>query len=182
MSKIFINPGHAPEGNPDPGAVNALTGLRECDIALSIGLALSGYLQVAGCETVVLQNDSLESICSTANDLPADLFVSIHCNAAANPDAQGSETWYCSGSAAGERLATQIQGQLVNSLPVVDRGLKAATPRVNGLYVLSNTDMPAVLVETAFISNADDEQLLESKQDDFARAIARGVTDYLSQL
>ena len=49
----------------------------------------------------------------------------------------------------------------------------------NGLYVLTNTDMPAVLVELAFISNEDDEKLLRNNQDDFARAIARGVTDYL---
>ena len=57
--------------------------------------------------------------------------------------------------------------------------MKIATPGVNGLYVLTNTDMPAVLVELAFISNADDVVLLTEKQDEFARAIARGITDYL---
>ena len=45
--------------------------------------------------------------------------------------------------------------------------------------VLKNTNMPAVLVELAFISNEDDEKILRNNQDDFARAIARGVTDYL---
>ncbi|MBP2659802.1 MAG: N-acetylmuramoyl-L-alanine amidase [Firmicutes bacterium] len=44
--KIVINPGHAPNGNPDPGAVNNNTGLRECDVALSIGTSLSLALQV----------------------------------------------------------------------------------------------------------------------------------------
>ena len=34
---VFINPGHAPNGNPDPGAVNGNTGLRECDVALAVG-------------------------------------------------------------------------------------------------------------------------------------------------
>lgn len=34
---VFINPGHAPNGNPDPGAVNGTTGLRECDVALAVG-------------------------------------------------------------------------------------------------------------------------------------------------
>ena len=177
---IFINPGHAPNGDPDPGAVNGLTGLRECDVAFNIGMAVSGYLQAAGYETVVMQSDSLSSVCENANSLPADLFVSIHCNAAANPDAQGAETWYCHNSVAGEKLAMLIQGQLVNALPVVGRGIKEATPGRNGLYVLTNTDMPAVLVETAFISNADDEAMLESSQDDFARAIARGISDYLT--
>lgn len=46
------------------------------------------------------------------------------------------------------------------------------------MYVLTNTDMPAVLVELAFISNESDEQLLADNRDDFARAIARGITDY----
>ena len=47
-----------------------------------------------------------------------------------------------------------------------------------GLIVLKHTDMPACLVETAFIDNDDDTALLTNKQDDFARAIARGITDY----
>ena len=41
--------------------------------------------------------------------------------------------------------------------------------------------MPAVLVELAFIDNEDDATLLGERQDDFARAIARGVTDYATQ-
>lgn len=56
--------------------------------------------------------------------------------------------------------------------------MKIATPGINGLYVLTNTDMPAVLVELAFISNDEVEELLSGSQDDFARAIARGITDY----
>lgn len=175
---IFINPGHAPNGEPDPGAVNVLIGLRESDVAFNIGIAVSGYLQAAGYETVVMQSDSLTSVCENANSIPADAFISIHCNAAANTDAKGTETWYCHNSTTGEKLATLIQGQIVNALPVVDRGIKESTPGRNGLYVLTNTDMPAVLVEVAFISNAEDEVLLETRQDDFARAIARGISDY----
>lgn len=75
-------------------------------------------------------------------------------------------------------LASCIQSQLVNALDTTDRGVKIATPGVNGLYVLTNTDMPAVLVELAFISNSGDEEILANKQDDLARAVARGITDY----
>ena len=46
------------------------------------------------------------------------------------------------------------------------------------LMVLKYTDMPAVLVETAFIDNEHDADLLIDKEDDFARAIACGITDY----
>ena len=63
---------------------------------------------------------------------------------------------------------------VVNSLGTLDRGLK---DRPN-LYVLKHTDMPAILVETAFIDNEEDAELLRNRQDAFARAIARGVTDY----
>ncbi|MBU2700598.1 N-acetylmuramoyl-L-alanine amidase [Sporomusaceae bacterium BoRhaA] len=50
MAKFCIDPGHAPNGEPDPGAVNSDTGLRECDVALTIGNKVAQYLQEAGYE------------------------------------------------------------------------------------------------------------------------------------
>jgi N-acetylmuramoyl-L-alanine amidase len=186
--KIFINPGHAPNGIPDPGADNNITGLRECDVALDIGNKLAEYLQAVGYQTQVLQSDSLVEIVSAANNWLAGLFISIHCNAF-NTIAQGTETCVFSSygaqlayaSSKSKKLGECIQSQIVNSMGTVDRGLKARTPGINGLYVLTNTNMPAVLVETAFIDNEDDEILLadESKRDQFAAAIARGITDYV---
>lgn len=175
--KIFVNPGHAPGGNPDPGAVSQ-NGLRESDVAADVGAAVVNYLQAAGHEAVMLQSDSLGEVCRTANSLNVDLFVSIHCNAAGNASASGAESWYCSGSAGGENAARLIQGRIIERLGLVDRGIKCAMPGVNGLYVLSNTDAPATLVEMAFISNDEDEAALRDRQDDFARAIAIGITDY----
>ena len=177
--KVFINPGHAPNGVPDPGAVSDVTGLRECDVALSVGKLAAHYLNAVGIETALLQSDDLYEVCSEANNLESDLFISIHCNSVESPYAEGTETWYCAGSGKGRYLADCIQSQIVDSLRTVDRGAKMATPGKNGLYVLTNTDMPAVLVELAFISNEDDEKLLRNEQDEFARAIARGVTDYM---
>ncbi|MDD4599607.1 N-acetylmuramoyl-L-alanine amidase LytC [bioreactor metagenome] len=170
----FINQGHAPNGDPDPGAVSP-AGTRESDIAFDVGLMVAEFLETAGHEVIVSQSDSLETIVSGANFNQSDIFVSIHCNAAANPDARGTETFHYYGSSAGRKLATCIQKQIVSSLPVVDRGVKEA-----GFYVLKNTDMPSVLVELAFISNEDDEKLLINNKRDFAAAIARGVTDYAS--
>ena len=176
--KVFLNPGHAPDGKPDPGAVNNETGLRECDVALAVGKFAANYLNMAGVETELLQSDSLEEICNQANASGADIFVSIHCNAADAEEANGTETWACAGSSTGSTLAGCIQRQIVNALGTTDRGVKIATPGVNCLYVHTNTDMPAVLVELAFISNHDDEEILANKQDDLARAVARGITDY----
>jgi N-acetylmuramoyl-L-alanine amidase len=178
--KVFINPGHAPDGNPDPGAVNSETGLRECDVALIIGNKVANYLSAVGYDVKTLQSDSLSDIVDIANEWGTDVFVSIHCNSAANDSAKGTETWYNDGSIGAEKLATCILNQMVNSLLLVNRGVRDAVPGVSGLYVLKYTNMPAALIETAFISNQDDENLLADpeKQDQFASAIARGITDY----
>lgn len=176
--KVFLNPGHAPNGNPDPGAVNEETGLRECDVALAVAKSAESYLNAVDVATELLQSDSLYDICEAANNSNADIFVSIHCNAAEAEEVNGTETWACAGSYRGSVLASCIQSQLVDALDITDRGVKIATPGVNGLYVLTNTDMPAVLVELAFITNPGDEEILANAQDAMARAVARGVTDY----
>ena len=175
--KVFINPGHCP--GVDSGAVNPNSGMQEADVALAIGTLVQGYLEAAGCEVQLLQSDNLmydgegPCVCETANEWPADIFVSIHCNAASG-DARGTEVEIYPGSDGSSKLGQCIQSQIVNSLGTVDRGLKERP----GLIVLKHTDMPAVLVETAFIDNDDDANLLANNQDDFARAIARGITDY----
>ena len=168
--KIFINPGH--DVQLDPGACG--NGLREADVVLKIGKRVEGYLRAVGYDVKLFQYDGLGEICFDANAWKADLFISIHCNSAENPNAHGTET-FSSGGAKSTRLAEKIQAQIINSLPVVNRGVKTAN-----YYVLKHTDAPAVLVETAFINNPDDAKFLVDREDDFARAIARGVTDYFS--
>ena len=183
--KVFINPGH--DQKYDSGAVNPNSGLRECDVAAEVGALVVDYLEAAGCECQIMQSDNLAptpagrssyddrhgaTVTETANDWGADIFVSIHCNAA-NTEARGTEVG-CYGSGAGEQLAQCIQSQIVDSLGTIDRGVKYMPQ----LLVLKYTDMPAVLVEMAFINNDADAELLAGKADDFARAIARGVTDY----
>ncbi|MCQ4113693.1 N-acetylmuramoyl-L-alanine amidase [Megasphaera sp. SC8-1] len=183
--KVYINPGH--DLDYDSGAVHTDTDgtvdLRECDVAAKIGAKVKEYLEAAGCECRILQSDNLYydsdhddrpvAVCADANDWEADVFVSIHCNAA-NGQALGTEVECYSRMSNGGNLAQCIQDQIVSALGTVDRGVK----EMPGLIVLRHTDMPAVLVETAFIDNDDDADLLKDKWDDFSRAIARGVTDY----
>lgn len=174
--KVFINPGHAPEPAVDPGAVNNRLGLKESLVARRIGERVASYLANVGHQVRLLQYDGLQHICDDANRWQADLFVSIHCNAATGY-ARGTETYYARYSEAGHSLAEYINAQIVSSIPFDyknwNRGAKPA-----GYYVLMYTDMPAVLVETAFIDNDHDARLLIKYEDDFARAIARGITDY----
>lgn len=167
--KIFINPGH---GGSDCGAVG--NGLQEADVVLRIGKRVENYLRAVGYDVKLFQYDGLQPICDDANAFKADLFVSIHCNAATG-NAKGAETYWSGFSETSHRLAEKIQNQLVGSLPLTNRGVKSAS-----FYVLRNTNMPAVLVETAFIDNADDANLLREREDDFAKAIARGVTDFFA--
>ncbi|WP_288841164.1 N-acetylmuramoyl-L-alanine amidase [uncultured Mitsuokella sp.] len=186
--KVFINPGH--DLDYDSGAVSPRTGLRECEVAAHVSALVKHYLEVAGCTCELMQSDNLAptgegrsryadrqgpTVTEVANEWGADIFVSIHCNSAEADEACGTETFaYDLDGGDGEKLATCIQDQIVDALNMVDRGVKA-NPK---LFVLRYTAMPAVLVELGFISNEGDEALLTDRQDDFARAIARGVTDY----
>lgn len=169
--RIFINPGH---GGTDPGACYGY--VREADVAFNIARRVESYLQDVGYDVKVFQlggvADDLEIICDESNAWDADIFVSIHCNAGGG---MGTETYHWYNSELSARLANCIQQQIVESLPVQNRGVKQA-----GFYVLINTDCPAVLVETAFVDNGFDYRLLYEKQDDFAAAIARGITDFFA--
>lgn len=177
MLSIFINPGH--DMDLDPGA--CANGLREVDIALDIGERLKKIMEVIGYPCTILQSDNLNgenpskpNVCETANKGEYDIFVSIHCNSAANPSANGTETLVYSLGSGSETLAKCIQNQLVKSLNTTDRGVKERPD----LCVLRETAMPAVLVETAFISNEKDAFILANRKQAISDAIARGITDY----
>ena len=165
--KIFINPGH---GGTDTGAVG--NGLIERDVTLFIAQRVETYLQAVGYDTKLFQFDGLQAICNEANNWNADLFVSIHCNAGGG---FGTESFYF--SERGKLLANAIQNQIISSVATFNRGVKFD----DEFFVLANTNMPAVLVECAFIDNPNDAKLLREREDDFARAIARGITDYVAK-
>lgn len=172
--KVFLNPGHAPNGNPDPGACGL--GLRESDITASVSNKLAQVLANLGIQIKSLQSDSLYEICDSANGWNADLFVSIHCNSF-NSVAQGTETLHYPGSSKSQALAKYVQTEIINAIDVTDRGLKER----QNLYVLNSTDMPAILIELAFIDNVHDNALLRNNQDDFVKAIAKGIVKYINQ-
>lgn len=170
---VFINPGHDQE--KDPGAIcpDDRT-FKEVDIVWNVGVLVKKYLTEAGVEVVdCFQDDDLQYVCSYANKSPADLFISIHCNAAGSRQASGTETFVVELGNEASKFAQCVQKQICGSLLTLNRGVKTAN-----FYVLTRTYMPAVLIELAFITNEWDAIQLRCRQDDFARAIARAVTDY----
>ena len=167
--RVFINPGH---GLSDPGVTGF--GLNEADVALKVGALLENKLKTHNIETQLFQSDALSSVPVKANAWGADVFISIHCNAY-NGATKGTETLVYRLGTQGAALADAIQSKIVSALNTIDRGLKERP----GLCVLRSTDMPAVLVEMAFIDEITDNSLLAHKQEQFAQAIAEGVFSYL---
>jgi N-acetylmuramoyl-L-alanine amidase len=179
MARVCIDPGH---GGDDPGAVGP-TGLKEKDVVLDIALQTGKLLASAGVEVSFTRtNDQvlwpadermdLVNRCRIANQTGADFFVSIHCNSANNPDAHGTETYYCSRSDRGAIVARLIQEELVKTLGLRDRQTKEGN-----YYVLRETVMPAVLTEIAFINNQQEEQLLA--RPDFRVKVAQAISGVL---
>lgn len=182
MVRVLVNAGHAPNGIPDPGAVG-LNGLRECDVTASVGALAQKYLISAGIQADYIQNDSLEYICSVANGGDYDLFLSIHCNSF-NDTTSGIEVYTSRGWSMADEFATCLMQQMTNTFPELTVRADWSDGDIDkeaGLYVLNYTNMAAALFELPFISNPKEEEWLrnQTNQDEAARALARGVTDYV---
>ena len=176
-----VDPGH---GGRDPGAVGP-TGVQEKVVNLSVAKKVAEFLKPVVDVSLTRDSDKalgdtlradLSARASIANQAGADVFVSIHCNSVTDPSAHGTETHCYTGSVQGNLLAQKLQARLVPVLGLTDRGCKESN-----FAVVRETNMPAALVELAFISNPTEEALLESDefQTKAAYAISQGVCDFL---
>jgi N-acetylmuramoyl-L-alanine amidase len=217
VRRVVIDPGH---GGHDTGAIGK-QGTREKDVTLAISQKLAAELRERGLEVILTRDDDrylkLEARAELANEARGDLFISIHCNSAANRKLRGVETYtlnissdrYSIRLAAREnassekgisdlqfiladlatkantgessRLANQVQKSLVSQLSREYTGIKDLGHKEALFYVLLGVKMPAILVETSFLSHAEEETRLASEdyQDAVAQAIAQGVEDFL---
>jgi N-acetylmuramoyl-L-alanine amidase len=171
---VVIDPGH---GGPDSGAIGP-TGVREADVTLEIGHMVQQALERQHVRVVLTRTTNtmvgLEERPDIARREGAIVFVSIHANASQSSSKRGTETYY--GTPESASLASAIQSEVVQALGEPDRGVRAAD-----FYVIVNSPMPAVLIETAFISNPGEERLLRNPvmQRRIADAIARAIVRYL---
>lgn len=203
LRTIVIDPGH---GGKDKGAISKTYGLHEKNLTLDISLKLAKILRQKGYKVYLTRYGDkfigLDERPAYANKVKADMFVSIHINAA-GASASGIETYaltpvgqnstnapaatpiskrkYAGNSADdwNALLAHYIQKDMVAKLSGVDRGMKRAR-----FAVLQDAKMPAALVECGFISNSSDARKLASDKyrQNIANAIASGISRYASTL
>lgn len=186
---VFLNPGHCP--GIDSGAMNGA--FTEAEIALSLGEKARRFLQKAGVTVTLLQSDNLAGespydlwdapdmpeVCGCANQSGADIFVSIHLNAAENRSARGTDVLVYQAGGRAERLAEYALTQLVDTGRTwngdwLSRGVKERPD----LAVLRETIMPAILIEVGFLSNDAELAEILAHETEIAAAIARACTDY----
>ena len=105
-----------------------------------------------------------------------EIFVSIHVNSAVATEPSGIETHYYHENSV--ELAEIIQRHLIKNIDSKNRGILKSK-----FYVINHTDVPAVLVETGFISNPEErsELVTDKRKQDTAKAIADGIMEYLKK-
>jgi N-acetylmuramoyl-L-alanine amidase len=151
-------------------------------VNLAISLAAAGSL-AGRAEVLMTRRDdrtvSLRERIDLANNRGATLFLSVHCNGATQPEANGTETFHYAGAALGRTLATLVQRRLLAAIRRRDRGVKQAN-----FFVLRETSCPAALAEILFITNPQEAALLTDPafQRRVGEALGAGVIDYLEQV
>jgi len=178
IGRVVIDPGH---GGKDPGATSVL-GTREKDIVLEVARMVAAELTAQGVEVIMTRSDDrfieLEDRPAIAARARADLFVSIHADAAANRLAAGFTAYVDHSPSKGSLAAANsiLRRMCDNCSPTPSRGVKNASYRV-----LVGYRAPAVLIELGFLSNRAEAALLGSPgyQRTIARAIALGICDAL---
>lgn len=218
---IAIDAGH---GGVDPGA-SGRRGTREKDVVLEVAKVLAARInQQPGMKAMLTRDGdyfiTLQERTKRARRAKADLFVSIHADAIANPDVSGSSVYVLSDRGATSEAArwlaerenaadlmggvklddkdpalanvlldlsqtASIASSMVAAehvLKGLDRVGEVRKPRVQqaGFIVLKSPDIPSMLVETAFISNREDERKLSqpAHRAKLASAIFAGIEQY----
>ncbi|MCL6634248.1 MAG: N-acetylmuramoyl-L-alanine amidase CwlD, partial [Peptococcaceae bacterium] len=188
---VVVDPGH---GGIDPGVVGK-SGAAEKDINLAVGKLLAAYLGQAGAKVIMTREtdadlsdpattgimakkrEDLKRRIALANDNKADLYVSIHVNSFPNPAQRGAQTFLQPGSAESRKAAGFIQSELAGALKNTSR-----QPREVDYYITRNAAMPAVIVEIGFMTNEEEERLLQDPayQSKVAWAVCAGVVKYFA--
>ena len=173
---VVLDAGH---GGEDGGTVEQTA--TEKEINLAVVLKMRELLENQGiCVVLTREQDifiKLEEGVRVANGEKADLFVSIHCNYYEKDSSiYGLECYYCKGTEDGKYYAERILDTIEKSGEIVSRNAKPS-----GYYILKNTTVPAVLVETGYLSNYNERnQLISGEyQGKLAQELVEGIVEGL---
>ncbi len=171
---IVLDPGH---GGSDPGA-KGVGGNWEKEFTLTVSRLLreelKNYQEIQVMETRTEDvYPTLPERVKLANDMHADLFLSIHANSFKKPQTRGTETFYFHEKSV--NFARVLHEHLVQATGFPDRGVKES-----GFYVIKNTTMPSSLVEIGFLTNElENSQMLDQAfQAKVAKALAEAIYEY----
>lgn len=189
---IVIDPGH---GGFDPGKVG-ISGSYEKDINLKVALKLKEYLEQSGTKVIMTRIsdedlDGMEGKAHKSKDMQkrkeiintsqANALISIHQNAFTQSSVRGAQVFYHQQSEKGKLLAECVDDSIKKNADNTNtRKIKSS----EAYYVLRVTSMPAIIVECGFLTNTEEEKLLNSEayQDKMAWAIYKGIVDYFQKL
>jgi N-acetylmuramoyl-L-alanine amidase len=180
---LVLDAGH---GGYDPGSISS-KGILEKDITLAVALKVGAILKENNIDVVYTRKSDdvpwpanvkqdLAARADISNNHQAELFISIHVNSFKQESVKGTETFYSNGSLKSKEAAQLIHNQIIKDVRLIDRGIKG-----EAFSILRNVKAPTVLLELGYISNKNDEMLLNnsSHQEKFAEAIAKGVLNYI---
>lgn len=179
--RVILDPGH---GIETPGKRSPDGSFVEYSFSREMADRIKWHLERHGVATVYTVYDetdmSLADRCKVANESGADVFVSLHANAAGTgkswTSSHGWEIYVYKKGSYSEGLAKAIQNHSIPANGLTDRGIKAER-----FYVIRNVNMPAVLIEHAFYTNKDEVALLKSPEyrEQLAIMDAKGILEFL---
>ena len=188
---IIIDPGH---GGIDPGAVSR-AGVTEDDINLQIALKLRKLIEQSGGVALMIReddsglysdgktrirdkkNEDLRTRHEMINSSKADIFISVHLNSFPQSQYYGAQSFYNKGDEEGKKIAELIQNELIEVIK--NQNIRKAKS-IDTVYILKNKKLPGALVECGFLSNSQEEKLLQEDkyQEKIAWSIFMGIMRY----
>jgi len=191
---IGIDPGH---GGVDPGAVSK-NGTKEDDINLKIALKLKRFIEHSGGIAILtrdtdkglytdksttlrqMKSEDLINRKELIQNAQCDVFLTIHLNSFTQSKYYGAQTFYNDRVLDSKKLAYIIQDELKN---VLDKENHRVPIYRDNVYLITEMDIPSVLIEAGFLSNAEEEKLLNTSeyQEKIAWSVYVGVMKYFSE-
>lgn len=187
---VLVDPGH---GGYDPGVLS--DGLREADITLAVGQHLQAALEKRGISVAMTRESDVDYAPSgsrgldskradlrrrleIADELQAQMFISLHANVSTLATRGGAEVFYSDETPGAKELAESVQTALHQLPGMSKRDAKAAK-----YYLLRSQPIPALIIECGYLNIADDRHRLTSgdSQRALAEAIADGVSSHLQK-